>query len=454
MNQEHQESDPLDIYNNSNTSLNNENNDTSTTSFNTDSDYNQLKLLSDIQNDCNKSNQISNENHDSILQNQNIVLDHHLNICSSNTQQAINLGGNLKNQSISMAKVDNYLDKPMMSLINTALHNCENTILYDPLSSQIPSVLNVSDTVNQISLDNNVVLGNETSIQNISNVMRNDSVANESHALELALASEEERQSPWIDINSLTSELTEKIVASTTIPAVRPESTWTETNALPTAVHSLVNLLGPEPYPLDLKDDLCNPPVLETVNLVDTQSLTDGNAEIIMNYTEYQKDCCSQVEPNKIEAPRNLLQEITADAGICKCTNCTCDSEGNNCQTCPGSSTKDHEKIQQIKRTQSKQLNLTDIVSSLKSKCCCNNQNSCGSCCVVICIKTIQELQEVFNTCCKKTSASTTGCCKSDSMNKPNMFSANTAGCCKSSSLNKPSMLISPSLMSQIAGNQ
>ncbi|XP_058790156.1 zinc finger protein GLI1-like isoform X2 [Phymastichus coffea] len=428
-----QESNPLSIYNDSNTKQN-KNNDTSMNSFDTDLDYNHIKLFNNIQNNCHETNQILNENNDSILQSQNVVLDH-LNVCTSNTQQA-NLTDNLKNQTISMTKADNYLDKPMINLMNTTLNNCENTILYDPLSSQIPPVLNIADNISKISLENNTALGNGTSIQNVSHTIATDSViSNESHALELALASEEERQSPWIDINSLTSELTEKIVAPATIPAIRTESTWTETNALPTAVHSLVNLLGPEPYPLELKNGLQNPPVLETVNLVDTENLTDGNAEIIMNYAEYQKSYCSQGQPDRIEPSRNILHEITADAGICRCSNCKCDSEGNNCQSCPGTSSRDQEKIQEIKKNESKQLKVTDIVSSFKSKCCCDSQNSCGSCCVVICIKTLRELQEVFNTCCKKTSA-------------------NSTGCCKSSSINKPSMLISPSLMSQIAGNQ
>ncbi|XP_011504203.1 PREDICTED: putative uncharacterized protein DDB_G0282499 [Ceratosolen solmsi marchali] len=417
-----------------------ENNQNSFNNFNNSADYNQLKLF-DNQNHDIEVNAVHENNNNSILQIRNVDLDNSLTEDSSELTQT-NLTNNLVNQSIS--KVENYIHKPMIDLMNRTLHNCEsNVILYNALSSQIPNVLNMSDDnqlitdeINRLSFERTTTFENETSIENINTITSADTISNnnESRALELALASEEERQSPWIDINSLTSELSDKIIASTAIPTVRTESTWSESNALPIAVHSLVNLLGPEPYPLDVKNQLQKTSELETVSLIDAGISSNGNEEIVINYTDYPNETCSKNETNKIEeTSRNILQEITADAGICKCASCKCDTEEDNCRNCNHIGNENQEK-QQPTINEARQINISDIVSSLQNKCCCNNQNSCGSCCVVICIKTLQELQEIFNTCCKSTSS---------------------AGCCKSNSLsNQGISLPMTSLKSQLAGNQ
>ncbi|XP_008208581.2 uncharacterized protein LOC100113921 isoform X1 [Nasonia vitripennis] len=401
-------------------------------------EYDQLKLFDDIQNTDTKVNAVNeNSNNNSILQGP-IVLNTNINRDSSNLTQS-NLTDNLVSQSIPVTGVDNYLDKPMMDLMNRTLNNCESsTVLYEPLSSQLPNVLNISNDnhlirneINPLSFENSTDFVNETPIEDITSGITNSiSNNNESRALELALASEEERQSPWIDINSLTSELSDKIIASTAVPIVRMESAWSESNALPTAVHSLVNLLGPEPYPLDQPQKA---PVLETVNLIDAENGTNVNVEVVTNFAEYPNESCSKADEKKAEASRNILREITADAGICKCSSCKCDSDGNNCQNCSHSGQEKQEK-EQSRCNEIRQINISDIVSTLQNKCCCNNQNSCGSCCVVVCIKTLQELQEVFNTCCKSTSSA--GCCKSNSMS------------------NQGISLPMASLKSQLAGNQ
>lgn len=428
---------PVDVYEslNSDLKINENNNEALITDFSNNTDYSdQLKLFNDMQGEGIESKIHGNSSVDSIVQAETISLDNHLSTASTELIQA-GLTSNVVDQSISVTKVENYLDKPIIDLIDGTLNSCENnTDLYNSLSSQMPNVLNMSDSnnlisneINQLQYENNSTYENKNSMPNITNTI----TPNESHALELALASEEERQSPWIDINSLTNELSDKIIASTAIPTVRTECTWSESNALPTAVHSLVNLLGPEPYPLEIKDQHLKAPVLETVNLVAAENVTDGNAEIVMNYAnEYQSECCLKNKPKKTETTRNILQEITADAGICKCSNCVC-KDDDNCTNC---SHESNEKKEQHKSNSSKSINLSEIVSNLQNKCCCNNQNSCGSCCVVICIKTLQELQEVFNSCCKSTSSA--GCCKGNSTNHQGI-----------------SLPIS-SLKSQLAGNQ
>jgi hypothetical protein len=423
----------------------NENNTQNTfNNFSNNTDYNQLKLFDNNQDHGIEVNTVHNNSNNSTSEPQNIDLNNTLNNTLRNDPSELtqdNLTNNLVNQSIT--KVDNYMHKPMIDLMNRTLHNCENnTILYDSLSSQLPNVLNMSDNnqlitdeINRLSFERNGTFENENSIENIASaITTTDPISNnESRALELALASEEERQSPWIDINSLTSELSDKIIASTAISTVRTESTWSESNALPIAVHSLVNLLGPEPYPLDVKNQLEKRPELETINLVDTETPSNGNAEIIMNYTDYQNEGSSKVEADKIEASRNILQEITADAGICKCSSCKCNNEEDNCRNCNHTGNDNQEK-QQTKINETRQMNISDIVSKLQNKCCCNYQNSCGSCCVVICIKTIQEIQEIFNTCCKSTSS---------------------AGCCKSHSMSNQGLSLPMTLLkSQLAGNQ
>ena len=75
--------------------------------------------------------------------------------------------------------------------------------------------------------------------------------------MELAMATEEEIPSPWIDVMAIAAE-----------PALRIES-WPELNVFPIAVHSLVDLDGPEPYPLELEtpqDE--NQSILDNVNVV------------------------------------------------------------------------------------------------------------------------------------------------------------------------------------------
>ncbi|XP_023247304.1 uncharacterized protein LOC106638442 isoform X2 [Copidosoma floridanum] len=434
--------DSPNLYDDSNKKLDVNDNDNSITSFNSTGDFDHLKLFDEIQSQGIESSVVhgSTNSNNTILQTSDIVLDNHLSQDTSKLPQ-VHIGDNtVVDQSLEMIKVDSYLDKPMMDLMNSTLGNCDNSnALFDSLSSPMLSALNMPDNshimtreLDQLTFEsNNPTFENQAAMQSISSSITpmavNDVSSNESRALELALASEEERQSPWIDINSLTSELSDKIIASTAIPTVRTETTWsTGSVALPTAVQSLVNLLGPEPYPLEIETQLEKAPVLETVSLVDPKNLTNGSAGIVMNYSEYQSnnDCVKVDATNKADMSRNVLREITANAGICKCSVCECKSESDNCTNCSQASQeiatkKQQPQIQEQQRQfgniEDKQINISDIISSLKNKCCCNNQNSCGTCCVVICIKSLQELQEVFNNCCK--SSSSTGCCKSDSMN-------------------------------------
>ncbi|XP_043266877.1 zinc finger and BTB domain-containing protein 24 isoform X2 [Venturia canescens] len=228
-------------------------------------------------------------------------------------------------------------------------------------------------------------------------------VSNEpSEAVELAIATEEEMPSQWIDVMALAA-----------APALRTES-WSELNAFPTAVHSLVDLVGPEPYPLNLENQLEN--VAETLNC---QNVDKPEQICHLPVIEPANPIIKTTDPrtpsilasSNDKRNRNVLQEITADADICKCTDCKCDNS-NSCHNC--ASTNETEVPIHHKATESQLQIVSEIVSCLQNECPCDNDGSqgCGSCCVVICLKTLQQLQRVFNNrnCCREMSRSQ--CCK------------------------------------------
>ncbi|XP_012225815.1 uncharacterized protein [Linepithema humile] len=214
----------------------------------------------------------------------------------------------------------------------------------------------------------------------------------QSEAIELAIATEEELPSPWIDVTALA-----------TAPALRTQS-WSEFNAFPTAVHSLVDLVGPEPYPLEIESQLPSTENLKNIDTVNTEHTPTNNEAIqcqkVINY-EHKTNI-------KNKKDRNVLQEITADADICKCIDCNCDNL-QNCQNCTNSS------VVQVTKKDTIRI-VDDFVSSLQSGCSCNAESGgCDSCCVVICLKTLQQIQKVFSNCCKNTSNATDthpSCCR------------------------------------------
>lgn len=223
-----------------------------------------------------------------------------------------------------------------------------------------------------------------------------------SEAVQLAIATEEEMPSQWIDVMALAA-----------APTLRTES-WSELNAFPTAVHSLVDLVGPEPYPLNLENQLEN--VAETLDCENVDK-----AEQMCHVPAISESTDPIVTPTDACAPilatsndrknRNVLQEITADADICKCTDCKCNNS-DNCQNC--TTTNEPEMPTNQKATESQLQIVSEIVSCLQNECPCDSDGSqgCGSCCVVICLKTLQQLQRVFNNrnCCREMSRSQ--CCK------------------------------------------
>ncbi|XP_011336511.3 uncharacterized protein LOC105278828 isoform X2 [Ooceraea biroi] len=218
----------------------------------------------------------------------------------------------------------------------------------------------------------------------------------QSAAVELAIAAEEELPSPWIDVMALA-----------TAPALRTQS-WSELNAFPTAVHSLVDLVGPEPYPLEIEAHL--PSTESPKSAVNTEHVAaETSVEVVAQCQRPGERGSSERhregDPTRDKRDRNVLHEITADADICRCVDCKCDGM-RNCQGRARSpevtevAPKDTIKI------------VDEFVSSLQGGCSCNGAASgdCDSCCVVICLKTLQQLQKVFSSCCKNAAASS-ACC-------------------------------------------
>ncbi|XP_015591818.1 zinc finger protein 518A isoform X2 [Cephus cinctus] len=306
----------------------------------------------------------------------------------------------------------------------------DSTTFYNvsSISSHVASMVNHNNDTNLFASDiESLGFVDDTNIQDIqateSTTTVTDSMSSkiinncQSEAVELAMASEEELPAPWIDVMALA-----------TAPALRTQS-WSELNAFPTAVHSLVDLVGPEPYPLDLKSQLQNTPTLESANTIDTES-GKVNVEIVMNCLD-NVESSPKTENPKSRKSRNVLQEITADADICKCIDCKCD-DLSNCQSCTSAppTTIEHAKKKDIQIE-----NANDLVSCLQSGCSCESGSAgCGSCCVVICLKTLQQLQRVFSrNCCKDSTA---------------------GGCCRGKSSERHSMLPIALIKSQLANNQ
>ncbi|XP_020712451.2 uncharacterized protein LOC105693704 isoform X1 [Athalia rosae] len=165
-------------------------------------------------------------------------------------------------------------------------------------------------------------------------------------ALELAIASEEEIPSPWIDVMALAS-----------APSLRTES-WSEFNAFPTAVHSLVDLAGPEPYPLELGTEFQS-----NVNLVPIENAWEDIRVVGSTTSTTSSSLNINSSSNKVD--RNILQAITADADICRCVDCKCD-QVQNCQNCYSSTTV--EKNEKMNDTGNETMHLPSGGSRLQTE--------------------------------------------------------------------------------------
>ncbi|KAK2585432.1 hypothetical protein KPH14_010099 [Odynerus spinipes] len=313
--------------------------------------------------------------------------------------------GNLNNETAKL--INETLNNETVNLINETLNNVTVTLINKTLKNKTDTaatsynetshdkdILNSSDNAQLFNegLDNLSFIHDTTlqteSLNVMTHSLESSTIINgPSEAVELAVASEEEIPSSWVGVTAFA-----------TTPVLRTES-WSELNAFPTAVHSLVDLVEPDPYPLEVGEQFRNMQNLETVSATSTDVATSN---VITAKSKNENDVC-KIDHLRNKKHRNILQEITADADICKCIDCKCD-RFETCHDCTntissGTTAKDISK---------KKVN--DECS--QNECACNsNSRSNGSCCVVICLKTLQQLQEVFNSnCCRNTNTDT--CCK------------------------------------------
>lgn len=385
--------------------------------FNNNEDYNEFKVFNQMtesdeqhdnlmdvighQNHSHKSTSISKAHSDSIArQNQSIPINLGQKIMQDGLQNAIahisegtsftNNMKQYKNESIT-ASNDVFANRSNIENVSdssNALYsaNCITSHITDIISSSNEAHLFESG-IDTLSFINDANLQNESLIA-VSNHDLHANVATnaQSEAVELAIATEEELPSSWIDVMALA-----------TAPALRAQSS-SELSAFPT-VHSLVDLIGPEPYPLEIETQLSSAENLKNIDAINTQH-TSTNTDIVQKITEYEHKT-----DNVRNKDRNILQEITADADICKCVDCKCDNL-QNCQNCT------NNPVTEIAKKDTVQI-VSDFMSSLQNKCSCNAESGgCDSCCVVICLKTLQQLQKIFSNCCKNTSNATNACCR------------------------------------------
>ncbi|XP_039312133.1 uncharacterized protein LOC105194046 isoform X2 [Solenopsis invicta] len=384
--------------------------------FNNNEDYNEFKVFNEMteshvqhdnlidvaghQNHPHKSTSLPEAHSDSIArQDQSVPINLGQKIMQDGLQNAIahisegaSFTSNMKqykNKSITASDnvFTNRSNAENISDNSDALYsaNCITSHITDIISSSNEAHLFESG-MDTLSFINDANLQNESLITVPNHNLHANAVTNAHseavEAVELAMATEEELHSSWIDVMALA-----------TAPALR-EQPWSELNAFPT-VHSLVDLVGPDP--LEIETQLQSTENLKNVNATSTENVDIVQCQKIAEY-EYKMG-------NEKNKNRNVLQEITADADICKCIDCKCNNL-QNCQNCT------NNPAAEVTKKDTVQI-VNDFMSSLQNKCSCNAESGgCDSCCVVICLKTLQQLQKIFSNCCKNTSNVTNTCCR------------------------------------------
>lgn len=201
-----------------------------------------------------------------------------------------------------------------------------------------------------------------------------------SEAIEMSLVCEEEVPSQWVDVMALATSQN-----STDLYEPLNENPL---SAIPTAIQSYIDIKSPKNYELFNNYNFENEKEIEGV-------INDTIKEI--NAKEF-------LEEKTTNTNENLLKNLTAEANICSCIDCKCGPE-NSCNQDDSCYVKD---------------------KSMKiDKGCCNKTVSCNcsgkndtQCCVMVCLKSLDQLRHVLslaNKCCSLQSLTmgfNTECCK------------------------------------------
>lgn len=201
-------------------------------------------------------------------------------------------------------------------------------------------------------------------------------------AVQFSLANEVEMGSPWVDISVLANK------------SVMPSTPVTSSCvALSTAIPTYVNL----PTYQVQSDDIGN-------YFGDQPTGTDDQA---------MKDLNELLMTDEYDSEGKTLKSITADAGICQCTNCKCDPmQENGCiggcgpeKPCrvssgpakveqPGQMEIDTKSL--IEEIDSLNVDTTKLQSATSSCDCKDTKDAVDKgCCVVICLKTLETVNAV-----------------------------------------------------------
>lgn len=244
-----------------------------------------------------------------------------------------------------------------------------------------------SDDTDEMMYDGNlnllqfqIVDGNGNNIKYSSPVMSSPQSMlieqNTNEAVQLALASEVEMGSPWVDISVLANK------------SVMPSTPVTSSCvALSTTVPTYVDL----PY------------LTYQVQNYFAGDQPKSDAQTI-------KELSEMLMTNDFDSEGKTLKQITADAGICQCSNCKCDPmQENGCvggcgpqKPCQGSGTA---KVKPAKQMEIDTEKLIEEIDSLNvdttkpnppaSSCDCKDTKDAvdKGCCVVICLKTLETMK-------------------------------------------------------------
>lgn len=197
---------------------------------------------------------------------------------------------------------------------------------------------------------------------------------NTNEAIELSLANEVEMGAPWVDISVLANK------------SVIPSSPVTSSCvALSTNVPTYVNLPTYQ--------------VSSDVGSYFTGVQTGAEDQAMKELNEL-------LMTNGYDSEGKTLKSITADAGICQCSNCKCDPQGNGCaggcgpqNPCKTSKPLKKDSSTQMEFDTNKLIEEIDSLNvdttkpqAAASSCDCKDTKDAvdKGCCVVICLKTLE----------------------------------------------------------------
>lgn len=231
-----------------------------------------------------------------------------------------------------------------------------------------------------------------------------------SEALQLAMASEVEVGSPWIDISVLASK---SIMPSTPLTS----SCHAMSTNIPTFVdlptYSVVDnelMIGSYQGVSDdmsLMDNIFNNGFSGNQDVSQTNNdLTMKELNDLLETNDFNNSSDDSLMDFATDNANKTLKEITADAGICQCETCKCDplQEGGCVGGCGPQKPCRPKAIANHQKSENASKSLIDEIDSMNvdlrtpnnpSKCNCKSTKDAvdKGCCVVICLKTLETIK-------------------------------------------------------------